>query len=482
MKNILISIFTMALSFGQIDAQDAFVKRYGDFSGQGNCVIADGQGNYLLVGSKFYLSSTKKQFYMQKIDQNGTSVWLKYYGGPLDDAANEIIATNDGGYALIGTTVFSNTTSYITFIKLTNSGDSSWAKTYGGLNSEIGTSIIQTTLGNYFIGGSCGDYFNYKSDFYLIKTNSNGDTIWTKKYGGIQNERLNSIAQCSDGGIVMAGYTESFGAGSRDFYLIKVDANGSVQWSKTYGDALMDVANSVKQTPDGGFILAGYSHYGATSSDIFIVKTNSTGDTLWTRTFTQPTKAMTANDVIVTKDGGYAITGTTDIWQITPPNTTSYVRGDARLMKLTSNGFVQGIKEYPVGPTNQCLTTAYGNSIIQLADESCVVGGTFFNCSTFETMLIKTFDIGPTTIRESEGSILHIFPNPSKDKVTFQLGANSELHSLTLFNITGKKVYEIKDHLSKQITIEKGNLICGIYYFQIGDNAGRYYSGKIVFE
>src|SRR6218665_822688 len=174
-----------------------------------------------------------------------------------------MIPTNDGGYAMIGYSApnYSTSPTKIYLVKTQASGDTSWTRSYGGLGNEHGASIVQTAAGNYFIGGRTKYSSNGQFDFYLMKTNAAGDTLWTKKYGGSGNEEITSIVQSSDGGIVMAGYTESYGNGSKDMYLVKVDANGNLLWSKTYGGPLPEVANALRATPDGGYILAGNRNY-----------------------------------------------------------------------------------------------------------------------------------------------------------------------------------------------------------------------------
>lgn len=479
MKNKLICILLLVLT--DLFGQDIFIKHYGNWSGQGNSVIIDAQGNFLLAGNRGQGGS--QQFCLYKINSIGDTIWLKHYGGPTDDYANEIIPTIEGGYALVGYSNTSNTISCITLMKIQSSGNLTWSKSFGGTSQEKAYSIRQTPTGEYFIGGKKKKPIT-QDDFYLIKTNANGDTLWTKTYGGNANETINSIDLCSDGGVIMTGYTESFGAGQKDYYLIKVDNTGNVIWSKTYGYTLPDVANCVKQTSDGGFILAGYSNFVGTKSDIYVIKTNSFGDTLWTQTYSATNKGFYANDIIVTQDGGYALSGAVELWQFIPPSTYSAIRSDALLMKLSSSGQIQAIKQYSVatGIAMPCITGAYGNSIIQLPDESCVVGGSFFNCSVFETMLIKTFDIGPAGIKEYKSLNLKVFPNPSSDRMFFQLDGIPTDYSLTLFNLTGTQVQTTEYNLTNQLTIEKKNLTNGIYFFRLMNSSGQTYVGKIAFE
>jgi len=149
-----------------------------------------------------------------------------------------------------------------------------FAKTYGGgTSSEWAYSVQQTSDGGYIVAGDAG------GDIFLIKTDANGNISWAKTYGGTSYDWTRSVQQTSDGGYIVAGYTTSFGASARDIFLIKTDANGNIQWAKTYGGTSDDWAFSVQQTSDGGYILAGETRsFGAGYGDIFLIKTDANGN------------------------------------------------------------------------------------------------------------------------------------------------------------------------------------------------------------
>jgi hypothetical protein len=153
--------------------------------------------------------------------------------------------------------------------------DTLWTKTYGGIDFEAGYSVTQTKDGGYIIAGvTC---YSFNNDAYLIKTDSNGDTLWTRTYGRIWGSNKDnwgySVAPTSDGGYIIAGWTSSFGTGGYDVYLIKTDSNGDTLWTKTYGGSGDDFGNSVAQTGDGGCIITGYTFsYGAGDGDVYLIK------------------------------------------------------------------------------------------------------------------------------------------------------------------------------------------------------------------
>jgi len=246
----------------------------------------------------------------------------------------------------------------------------SWWRTYGGTGYDEGYSVQQTADGCYIITGfteSFGVGTPETANVYLIKTNTSGDTLWTRTYGGRDDDWGYSVQQTADGGYVIAGTTFSFGAGNLDVYLIKTDASGDALWTRTYGGSDCDEGYSVQQTADGSYIIAGYSASFGTGddNDVYLIKTDASGDTAWTRTY-GGTNYEEGRSVQQTQDGGYIVAGIT----------RSFGAGlsDVYLIKTDSLGRVGVAEESPkprvirgrLGPT--VLSGASG--VRQLA--SCV--------------------------------------------------------------------------------------------------------------
>jgi hypothetical protein len=232
-------------------------------------------GGYIVAG---YTSLGYHDILLIKTNANGNIQWAKTYRRTLDNYAYSVQQTSDGGYIVAGRTLSSSASSWDVFlIKTDANGNIQWAKTYGGTDWDEASSVQQTSDGGYIVAGLT--YSFGVGDIFLIKTDANGNIIWTKTYGGTNYDYAYSVQQTSDGGYIVAGSTDSFGADSVDILLIKTNANGNIQWAKTYGGTRNDYAYSVQQTSDGGYIVAGYTNsFGAGGYDIFLIKTDANGD------------------------------------------------------------------------------------------------------------------------------------------------------------------------------------------------------------
>jgi len=181
--------------------------------------------------------------------------------------------------------------------------DSLWSRTFGGERIDICSSIIQTADGGFALAGSTNSFGVGGYDFWLVHTDENGDSLWSRTYGGEGDDGCSSIIQTADGGFALAGNT-SFGAEDCVFRLVRTDANGDSLWSKTYGSEGYETCNDVLQTADGGFALAGICSEG---SNFWLVRTNAEGDSLWSRTYGGGWGGCSS--IIQTPDNGFALAG-----------------------------------------------------------------------------------------------------------------------------------------------------------------------------
>ena len=307
----------------------------------GISLIQTSDGGYAIAGETESFGSGNYDVYVVKLDANGNLQWTKTIGGKNWDEGRSLIQTSDGGYVIAGTTKsFGGGWGDVYVVKLDAKGNLQWTKTIGGKNLEEGSSLIQTSDGGYAIAGSYGivddneevDIELINFDVYVVKLNAKGNLQWTKTIGGTASEAGYSLIQTSDGGYAITGYTKSFGAGGEDVYLVKLDANGNLQWTKTIGGPASEAGYSLIQTSDGGYAIAGYTKsFGAGEADVYVVKLDAKGNLQWTKTIGGESEDS-GRSIIQTSDGGYAIAGSTTSFG------AGWINVDVYVVKLDKNG------------------------------------------------------------------------------------------------------------------------------------------------
>jgi hypothetical protein len=206
--------------------------------------------------------------------------WAKTYGGTGSEHVGSVQLTSDNGYILAGhTSSFGAGLIDGWVLKLDSSGVVQWQKTYGGSSHDFAESVQLTSDNGYIVTGRTESFGAGDSDAWLLKLDSSGIVQWQKTYGGTGYEGDTLIQQTSDNGHILAGRTDSFGAGFYDIWLLKLDSSGVVQWQKTYGGTGYEKVRSVQQTNDGGYIVTARTHsFGAGGSDILLLKLDSNGN------------------------------------------------------------------------------------------------------------------------------------------------------------------------------------------------------------
>jgi hypothetical protein len=381
-----IFVFLPTISFSQI----TFERTYVDNSSEGRSVQQTSDGGYIIGGVR-----GANDFLLMKTDSLGDTLWTKTHGGSNTEFAYSLDQTSDQGFIMTGYTYsFGAGESDVYLVRTDSLGDTLWTKYFGGTAFDEGFCVRRTTDGGYIIAGYTDSFGMGGGDVYLIKTDSLGDSLWTKTFGGSLNDFGVSVEQTSDLGYMVTGYTKSFGSGDFDLYLIKTDTSGDTLWTKTYGGASSEIGFSGISTGDGGYIFIGSTNsFGAGAEDVYIVKADSLGDTLWTKTY-GGTDSEEGHSIQQTSDGGYIITG----------YTVSYGLGwtDVYLIRTDSLGDSLWTRTYGYDR----IDNSY--SVQQTLDSGFIITGIRNVPSGAPLLLIKTDGNGE--VKGDGGVILIEFP------------------------------------------------------------------------
>jgi hypothetical protein len=375
---VLISCAISASVCPEALAATMWSKTYGgpgDEMGVGD-IVQTSDGGYAILGNTTSFGAGGSDFWLIKTDADGNMQWNKTYGGALDDCALSMCQTGDGGYALAGKTNSSGAGAHdFWLVKTDAAGNMLWNKTYGGTDSESAAAVVQTSDGGYAVVGNTR-FGVSDGDAWLVKTDAVGNMLWNKTYGGTGLETVHILLQAGSG-FAIAGYTNSYGAGGQDAWLVKTDANGNMQWNKTYGGANTEYAFSLVATPDGGYAMGGYSaSFGGFNA--YIVKTDASGTKQWEQTYS--TGGFDIGLYLIrTTDGGYALAG----W--------NYLNGqDFVLFKTDANGNMQWSKSYGGTGLDNCFL------LLQATDGGYVLAGhtNSFDAGGTDIWVVKTDALG----------------------------------------------------------------------------------------
>jgi hypothetical protein len=339
-------------------------------------------GGLIAVGSRTITDTSSRDLWLVKINAHGDTVWSRQYGSADTETGAAVLEAPDGGYVAFGTITYDGTSQTDVFLLRTDEdGDSLWARTHGFAGWDYAYGAAHAYEGGYVITGVADVYGTGTGDVFVSKVDADGYWENTVVFGGSDTDWAQRIRQTSDGGYIVVGGTRSYGYGSEDVYLVKLNAARTIQWQQFYGGTGWDSGYDVRETSDGGFIVAGATPHGFGSDDAFLVRTDAYGDSIWTRNY-GGTGYDNAESIVITCDGYFVFAGRTD----------SYETGsmDVYVQRVAPNGdpswyMVRGGSGYDVG------------SSIQLTpDDGLVVAGRYAS-TTLETQgyVMRTLGYSP---------------------------------------------------------------------------------------
>ncbi|MGB3459754.1 MAG: hypothetical protein WBB08_10805 [Halobacteriota archaeon] len=377
-------------------------------------------GGFIISGETWSYDAGSGDVWLIKTDSQGNEVWNKTFGGAYQDYGSSVQQTTDGGYIITGKAGSGNSDLWL--IKTDSLGNEVWNKTFGGADYDCGSSVQQTTDDGYIISGWTESYGAGYGDVWLIKTDSLGNEVWTKTFGGAGGDWGYSVQQTTGGGFIISGWTNSYSAGDIDLWLIKTDSQGNEMWSKTFGGADGDHGSSVQQTTDGGYIITGRTEsYGTGGGDVWLIKTDSQGNKVWSKTFGGSYDDW-CNSVQQTADGGFIITG----------RTNSYGAGDIDLWLIKTDSLGNEVWNKTFGGSYG----DWGNSVRQTADGGFIIAGLTesYGAGSADVWLIKTDSRGNEVWNNTHGSGDTPDAEHHNVYVGFKLPPTEEWGSETWFN------------------------------------------------
>jgi hypothetical protein len=291
-------------------------------------------GGYIAAGNRSGELSGYTDLSVLKLTNVGGVEWSKAYGSKTKtEWAASIQQTSEGGYIVAGSGYFAGFHMDFWILKLSSVGDVEWQRTYGGYKGDYLHGAHQTTDGGYIIAGTTESFGAGEMDCWILKLNPNGHIEWQRTYGGSGREAVSSIQQTFDGGCIVAGTTNSLGAGGTDYWILKLNPKGEIEWQRIYENSIHGIASSIQQTNDAGYIVVGPLGWHGFFMDynICIIKLNPLGDIVWQKEFIY-TGSDFAKSVIQTLDGGYIVAGSTPSGNLGKDNLI--------LLKLNSEGEV----------------------------------------------------------------------------------------------------------------------------------------------
>lgn len=486
------------------------------------CIRQTTDGGYVVVGNAAsqdgdvkpsYGNGTNPFCWILKLNNSGDTAWTTVISGTEYNIALSVQEAPDGGYVLVaqssstdGDFVGGTAFGYDCWIiKLDAAGAVLWKRRYGGSENDIPRDIQRTSDGGYIVAGASqsndgsvwGNHGEY--DYWLLRLDANGDTLWTKCLGGKDEDLAYSVRQTSDNGYIVSGQSRSNDQnvwgnhGGVDFWIVKLDSSGDTLWTKCLGGTKDDHGHTVLQTVDGGYIVGGSSksndgdvsgHHGdSTKADVWIVKLSSTGDILWQKSLGGTDHdafdgtALLSLSSQQTSDLGYAVACRTN--SNDEDVSGNHGRADVWVVKLSADGTIEWQK--CMGGTGDDM----GESIQQATDGGYIVAGRAAansgdvsgNHGGTDVWVVKLTDPTTGVVESLSDTKPQLYPNPADDVVTI----NNTLIGSTLLitDITGQTIYRtVVQHQQTLLSTER--LVSGIYFVQVENNGALVITTLIV--
>jgi hypothetical protein len=409
-----------------------FEKHYATtFDQSGKDMYQTSDGGYLIAATTENSIMDDLNVILVKTDAYGTIQTIKTYGGSQVDFPNDICPTSDGNFFVVGySRSFGTGDQNVHLLKVNQSGDLIFEKNYGGWGNEEGKEIIPTADGNYVIIGASNSVAS-NNDMQLIKINANGDVIWTRYYGTSQYESARCVRLCSDGGFIIAGKTALNPTSPATAMIVRTNSNGDTLWTRRITDGVNSYeGKSIAVNTDGTYTLAIDDSSATNDSDVRVMKLPdaATGAPLFNNSFGGNLKDICKN-IRATNDGGYVIGGIS--------RSFGWVNPDMWIVKLDGNGNQSWMRNFGASGHEHL------HSIRHTTDGGYIATGHARSFAPqWEIYFLKLDANGLVGIGEfASDSKLAVYPNPSNGIINIDIGSSQEYNTFSISNSLGQVVY-----------------------------------------
>ncbi len=414
-------------------------------------------GGFLAAGSTAGFGAGGNDVYVLKTDGSGTPLWFKTYGDGGSQQGLAACLTSDSGMVITGSAGGTGADNLL-LMKVDSTGNLSWAKIIGGINFEQGYSVDETADGGFVITGVTFSYGAGLGDVWLIKTDAAGNIQWSKTYGGSDGDVGYSVRTVSDHGFILTGYSSSFGTANADVYLIKTDSLGNLQWSKLYSGPNADYGYSVLQTPDGGYIVSGITISFFSVQSNYLLRTDNAGNLMWSKIYTQASQYFDSRSPLLqTTDGGFMTASSSNL-NFSGSRDIYWIKTDS---SGSSGCHEQNPSTVLVSPATQ-LTP-----VNALAVTPVFVTNSQAPFLTGSSSLIRLCYNNPTSIQppgEYDNRIT-LFPNPARNEIRLNVPW-PVMDPAKIYAVTGRLVLIPLPDKDGQ-TIHVSSLVAGIYLIKV---------------
>ena len=418
-------------------------------------VLQTDDGGFALASSSWHENSI--DFQLIHTDANGNDLWTRNYGTAQDDWCSSMIPVSGGGWLLAGYTFppssfFPN----IFLARVNDSGDTLWTRIIGEPNvSQTANSIVQQPGGGFLIVGIKDVTQQGQLDIFLLSVNENGDTLWTRTYVRAGIEDGTNLTALSDGNYLITGSIQNEVTGT-DFYFMKITPSGDTLWTRSYGGEGFDLVVETRPVPDGGAVFAGLTDSFGEHGDHYLARINSSGDTLWSRTFGGDDEDH-AHTLALASDGGYLLAGHTDSFES--------VNGDLYLIKTDSDGIMQWIFTQP-GPDYESF-----ESLEQTSDGGVILAINHIPIGLSSNVVLMRLDNIESVsdfIPQPSSFTLSSYPNPFNATATISFTLpQADRIQLDVFDINGRAITTLaNEHFSAgehRVSLDASLWPSGIY-------------------